>query len=247
MRRAPLADRAGRSGIELVGLAVNYRSGPREIPALRGVDLRVEAGELVCLQGRSGSGKSSLLRSIVGLVPRARGRIRVQGIEVQALGARDTALLRRRWVGMIFQHFNLLPTLSVAENVALPLILDRTRGSIIRRRVDALLEQLDLLRRRNDPPEELSGGEQQRVAIARALVIEPRVLLADEPTGCLDSTTGVSIYRLLRERTHLDRLATILVSHDPGALSFCDRALLLHDGRLTQRIERPGDHPGART
>lgn len=209
-----------------------FRTGGAEMVALANVDLAVEPGESVTVMGPSGSGKSTLLHLIGGLDTPTAGEVYVGDIPLSTLRDDDITLLRRRHIGFVFQFFHLLDALSVEENVALPLLLDGVSLRRARARVEAMLQRVGLRGRQRDRPSELSGGEMQRVAIARALVTEPMVLLADEPTGNLDSDTAASVLELLRRLARETGRATILVTHDPSAASYGDRVVSLRDGRV---------------
>jgi len=211
-----------------------YLQGHREVHALAGVTLDVPRGEFLSVMGPSGSGKSTLLHLMGGLDRPSSGSIEVDGVRLSELPDTQVTIFRRERVGLIFQFFNLLPTLTAAENVALPLLLDGKRMARVRPQVEALLEVVGLADRRTHRPDELSGGEMQRVAIARALVVEPRLLLADEPTGNLDSATSQEILELLRS-VHREKAPTIvMVTHDPRAATFGDRVIQLEDGLIVE-------------
>jgi ABC-type lipoprotein export system ATPase subunit len=222
--------------LELQGVAKHYQRGREDVVALSGIDLEVAAGELVALIGPSGSGKSTLLHLAGGLDVPDAGTVRVGGRDLADLSVVERARLRRRDVGFVFQFFHLLPTLNVFENVELPLLLDRRRGRA--ERVRTLLERVGLTHRVDHLPGELSGGEMQRAAIARALVAEPQLLLADEPTGNLDSATGAEVLRLLTEVVAEAGTALVMVTHDDGAAAKAGRVLRLLDGHL---VAGPGD------
>jgi putative ABC transport system ATP-binding protein len=218
--------------IELSGVTKAYGEGSARVEALKGVDLTIAAGEFVSVMGPSGSGKSTLLNLVAALDVPTTGEIRVGG---EALGSLDDdalTLFRRRKLGLIFQFFNLLPTLDALDNVLLPVMLERRPSAEDRRRAEGLLAEVGLAERARHRPAELSGGEMQRVAIARSLILEPRLLLADEPTGNLDSRTGAAILRLLKG-TCASRGATIvMVTHDVGAAHVGDRIVSLKDGKI---------------
>ena len=212
-----------------------YRMGKTEVVALDGVSLAVRAGEFVALQGTSGSGKSTLLNLIGGLDQPTSGEVVYQGRSLAPLTKREMARYRRHAVGMIFQNFNLIPTMTAAENVALALAFGGVRGRERDERTRTLLERVGLGERTAHRPAELSGGEQQRVAIARALANHPRVLLADEPTGNLDSTRAAELLSLLRAMVERDRLTVLMVTHDRDlAARFADRTIRMKDGRIEQ-------------
>jgi len=216
--------------IALHGVAMHYTLGASRIDVLRDVDLQIIAGQRVAVAGPSGSGKSSLLLLLAGLERPGAGRVLIDGTDLATLDRDALADLRRDRIGIVFQSFHLLPSLSALDNVALPLQIAGARDALPRAR--ALLQRVGLGTRLAHYPSQLSGGEQQRVAIARALVHRPRVLLADEPTGNLDDHTGELVRELLFE-LHADSGSTlVLVTHDLDFAARCDRVLQLHDGRL---------------
>jgi putative ABC transport system ATP-binding protein len=210
-----------------------FGSGRTEVRALRGVSLSVTRGELVALRGRSGSGKTTLLSIIGGLDRPSSGRVEVAGRDVTAMDADQRAQMLRESVAFIFQAFGLIPILSAAENVGLPMRLARLDAAAREQRAAALLGLVGLDSRAGLRPYELSGGEQQRVAIARALANAPDLLLADEPTGQLDSDTGGQIMRLLRSIVHDEGITAIVATHDPVLIGLADRVLNLKDGVLS--------------
>jgi putative ABC transport system ATP-binding protein len=216
--------------LRLEGVRKAFRRGREEVVALDGVDLDVEPGTFVALVGPSGSGKSTLLHLAGGLDRPDAGRVLLEDRDLSTLSAGERAQLRRRQVGLVFQFFHLIPTLTVAENVELPLILDGVRNGD--GRVGELLERVGLGPRADHLPGELSGGEMQRTAIARALVARPRLLLADEPTGNLDSATGAEILDALCQQVAEEGTALLMVTHDVGAADRAQRILYLRDGRL---------------
>ncbi len=227
--------------LETSNLSKQYQMGEVTVDALRGVDFAVQQGEFVAVMGPSGSGKSTLLHLMGGLDTPSDGDIVLGGKRLAHLSDDEITIVRRRQVGFIFQFFNLLPTLSAAENVALPLLIDGKRIDDYQARVDDLLEMVGLTDRRHHRPDQLSGGQQQRVAIARAFVTEPKIVLADEPTGNLDSKSGTTVLEMLR-KTCKDLSATVvMVTHDPRAASYADRVVFLQDGRFVRDL-RPGDH-----
>jgi len=206
--------------------------GKRKVRALDGVSLHIEKGEMAALVGPSGSGKSTLLNLIGTLDRPTSGEIFIDGRKLSGLSDTELTLLRRDKIGFIFQFFNLLPSLSCLENVALPLHLRGWKRAQARARAEELLELVGLKHRLEHLPDELSGGERQRVAIARALSVYPPILLADEPTGNLDTKTGAEILELIRD-VHARLGATVLmVTHDPGVAASCERTITLRDGRL---------------
>jgi ABC-type lipoprotein export system ATPase subunit len=214
--------------VELDQVGRTFRRGDEEVKALAELSLRLEPGEMVALVGPSGCGKSTAL-NLVGAVDRPdAGRVVVCGVDVGAAPEAQLVALRRRSIGMVFQAFHLVPHLNVEENIALPLALDRRRDAD---RVDALLHRVGLEHRRRHYPSELSGGEQQRTAVARALVHRPQVVVADEPTGNLDSRTGTAVMELLAELRREEGAALLLATHDGAVASLADRTVELADGR----------------
>lgn len=215
-----------------------YQMGNTQVVALDHVSMHVDEGEFVALQGTSGSGKSTLLNLLGGLDRPTSGEVL---FDLQSLGPftkKQMARYRRHSVGMIFQNFNLIPTMTASENVRLALAFGGQRGVERRQRAESLLERVGLAERADHRPAELSGGEQQRVAIARALANKPRVLLADEPTGNLDSTRAHELLALLREMVDSDRLTVLLVTHDHElASSFARRIIMMKDGKVQKDEE----------
>ncbi|MFF3617958.1 ABC transporter ATP-binding protein [Streptomyces sp. NPDC002467] len=225
--------------LQLDRLVRTHGSGTTEVHALRGIDLSVYPGELVAVMGPSGSGKSTLLTLAGGLDTPTGGRVIVEGTDITAASRKQLAALRRRSIGYVFQDYNLIPALTAAENVALPRELDGV--SARRARVSALaaLEEMGLGSLADRFPDEMSGGQQQRVAIARALVGDRRLVLADEPTGALDSETGESVLGLLRSRCDAGA-AGILVTHEPRFAAWADRVVFLRDGSVIDETLRSG-------
>ena len=218
--------------IELQGVWKVFRQGKTEVEALAGVDLEVRPGEHVAVVGPSGSGKSTLLHVVGGLERPTKGHVAIGGRSLAGMRDRDLTIFRRRHVGVIFQFFNLLPTMNAVENVALPLVLDGVPTGPASDRARRALDDVGLSDRARHRPDELSGGEMQRVAIARALVIEPKVILADEPTGNLDSRTRDQILDLIGQ-VHRERGATVvLVTHDESAAARASRVIAMRDGRV---------------
>jgi putative ABC transport system ATP-binding protein len=209
-----------------------FRQGEAEVRALNGVSLDVAAGDFISIMGPSGSGKSTLLHLIGGLDGPSTGEIAIAGTSLTRLGDDELTVFRRRKIGFVFQFFNLLPAYSAEENVALPLLLDGRRGREARERAVVALDQVGLSHRRHHRPDELSGGEMQRVAVARALVIDPLLLLADEPTGNLDTRTGEHVLDLMTAANRSRSCTVVLVTHDPRAAAHARRVITLGDGRL---------------
>ncbi len=222
----------GGEAVETAELALHHALGGETIRALDGVDLKVEPGQFVAVCGRSGSGKTSLFHALAGLERPTQGRVRIGSTDLTHLsvGARDR--FRRRHIGLVFQFFNLVASLTVDMNIALPLLLDGRRMRDVRVDVDQLAEALGIAGRRTHAPDQLSGGEMQRVAIARALIVRPRVILADEPTGNLDKRRAHEILGLLREQSEERGVTTVVMTHELEASSYADRVIELEDGRV---------------
>jgi putative ABC transport system ATP-binding protein len=226
--------------LELHRVSKVYGAGPSEVHALREVDLTVERGELVAVMGPSGSGKSTLLTIAGTLEEPSSGEVIVDGIDLATVSHSDRATMRRRSIGYVFQDFNLLPGLTAVENAALPLELDGIGTRAARATGLKALEALEVAGRADRFPDELSGGERQRVAIARAIVGERGLLLADEPTGALDSVNGEAVMRLLRAATHRG-VAGVVVTHEARLASWADRVVFLRDGLVVdQTVPPPG-------
>ncbi|MET0403891.1 MAG: ABC transporter ATP-binding protein [Cystobacter sp.] len=224
--------------VELNDVSKSYAEGDAVREVLAGTNLTLHAGEFVVLLGRSGSGKSTLLNLISGIDQPSRGTVKVAGADLGALSEHARTLLRRERIGFIFQAFNLLPTLTVEENILLPLELTGRPGAASRERVHTLLDTVGLGNRAASFPDRLSGGEQQRVAVARALAHAPPLLLADEPTGNLDEATGRKVLDLLEDLTRRERVCALIVTHDPGLVARAHRVLRLEAGRLLEQEVR---------
>ncbi|MER7708524.1 ABC transporter ATP-binding protein [Kitasatospora sp. NPDC097605] len=222
-----------RPVLELRAVTRVHGAGAAEVQALRGIDLAVRPGEFVAVMGPSGSGKSTLLTLAGGLDRPSRGQVLVEGVELGALSRTGLAAVRRRSVGYVFQDYNLVPALTAAENIALPRELDGVPGRTARREARAALAELGIGELADRFPEQLSGGQQQRVAIARALVGDRRLVLADEPTGALDSATGEAVLGVLRARCDAGA-AAMMVTHDARHAVWADRVVVLRDGLVVQ-------------
>lgn len=209
-----------------------YGDGETRVEALRGVDLEIGAGEFVSVMGPSGSGKSTLLNLVSALDIPTAGRIVIDDVDIGTLDDDALTLFRRRRIGLVFQFFNLMPTLDAVDNVLLPVLLERAAGADDRRRASALLEAVGLAGRAAHKIHQLSGGEMQRVAIARALILEPRLILADEPTGNLDSGTGAAILALLQRTAREHGTTVVMVTHDRAAAEAGGRLVRLRDGQI---------------
>lgn len=213
-----------------------YRMGEVEVVALQDVNFAVQRGEFVAIMGASGSGKSTLLHLLGGLDTPTRGEVYFDGQALSQLNDDQITILRRQKIGFIFQFYNLLPTLNAVENVALPLMIDGQNLSQHQSRIDELIELVKLSGRANHRPDQLSGGQQQRVAIARAFVNQPQIVLADEPTGNLDSRSGKAILELLQKVCKEFCTTIVMVTHDPKAASYADRVVFLKDGQIIHEI-----------
>jgi len=224
------------SAIEVRGLVKTYGTGQTAVRALRGVDLDLEPGEFVAIMGPSGSGKSTLLHILGALEAPTDGSVAVGGKPFAGLDDRALTLLRRDHIGFVFQFFNLLPSLTALENVLLPALIAGRRDADLRRRALDLLRGVGLGDRAEHRPAELSGGEQQRVSIARAILLSPELVLADEPTGNLDSRAGAQVLRLLRELNRSEGRTIVMVTHDPSAAAMADRVVFLRDGAVAGAV-----------
>jgi putative ABC transport system ATP-binding protein len=228
------------SALELRRVSKVYGSGPTEVHALREVDLSVERGELVAVMGPSGSGKSTLLTIAGSLEAATSGQVLVDGVDLATVSRSEQAGMRRRSIGYVFQDFNLLPGLTAVENVTLPLELDGVASRAARTTVLETMEELEVADHADRYPDELSGGERQRVAIARAIVGDRGLLLADEPTGALDSVNGEAVMRLLRAATQRG-VAGVVVTHEAQLASWAERVIFLRDGHVVdQTVAPPG-------
>ncbi|HZA89381.1 MAG TPA: ABC transporter ATP-binding protein [Solirubrobacterales bacterium] len=213
-----------------------YGEGETAVHALAGVDLEVRRGEMVAIMGRSGSGKSTLLHLIGALDTPTSGTVSIARRRFDNLSDVELTLLRREKIGFVFQFFNLLPALTAKENVVLPALIAGNRDRLVHDRAGELLARVGLAERADHLPAELSGGEQQRVSIARALLMDPELVLADEPTGNLDTTSSAEVLRLLRELNRKEGHTIVLVTHDPGAASMAGRVVFLRDGRIAGEL-----------
>jgi putative ABC transport system ATP-binding protein len=229
---------------ELIDVTKRFRQGSREVMAVDGVELTVEEGEFLAIEGASGSGKTTLLQLLGGLDRPSSGTVRFEGKDLAKMGEGDLARLRGRAFGFVFQAFNLIPTLTALENVEAALVPLRVRGRERRRLARQALDDVGLGERARHLPSELSGGEQQRVAIARALVKQPRVILADEPTGNLDARTREEVVDLLHELWQVRGQTLVLVTHEESVASRSSRRAWMLDGRLGYRLAPSGDRAG---
>jgi len=215
-----------------------YQMGEVTVSALDGVSLVVNKGEFVAIMGPSGSGKSTLLHLLGGLDGASDGEITLAGQPLSKLSDNEITVVRRRKVGFIFQFYNLLPTLTAEENVGLPLLIDGQSLDKHKEKIDKLLALVSLSDRKHHKPDQLSGGQQQRVAIARAFVNDPEIVLADEPTGNLDSKSGTAILELLRKTCNDLGATIVMVTHDPRAASYADRVVFLKDGEIVRELKQ---------
>jgi putative ABC transport system ATP-binding protein len=218
----------------------SYRMGDREVPALRGVDLHIAEPGFYAIMGQSGSGKSTLLHLLAALDRPDRGEILIAGRPIHTLDERAATEFRRTGIGIIFQQFNLIPTLTARENVELPGMLAGDDASKLAARSAELLDRLGVADRGGHRPDALSGGEQQRVAIARALLYSPAVILADEPTGNLDAASSAKLWHLLGELARTQKTTVVMVTHEPAAAVNCRSVYVLRDGRVMGQIDTEG-------
>jgi len=216
--------------MELQEVTKVYQQGRRTVHAVRGVSLKIAGGEFVSIMGPSGSGKSTVMHLLGALDTPTTGKALFGGRDLQSLSDKERSSLRRTRIGFVFQFFNLLPTLTAGENVALPLLLGGVGRSAARRLAEASMERVGIFERVDHFPEEMSGGEMQRVAIARALVTEPEAILCDEPTGNLDSANSKDVLSLLRSLPEAGKRAVVMVTHDPQAAAYSERTVRLRDG-----------------
>jgi len=226
--------------LKIESLSKSYRLGASEVPVLRGLSLTVAAGEMVAIMGPSGSGKTTLLNCISGIDTPDGGAVALRGRVVDYQSEDERTQLRRRHIGMVFQFFNLIPPLTVRENVGLPFLISGIRGSESEARVDALLEEVGMAHRSGHLPFQLSGGEMQLVSIARALALRPALLLADEPTGNVNPHIGLSIMEILRATARREASALLMVTHSPEHAAWADRICFLQDGRIADELRQEG-------
>jgi putative ABC transport system ATP-binding protein len=234
------ASTLARAMIRCVQVHKSYPLGDRQVPALRGVDLSIDTPGFFGIMGASGSGKSTLMHLLAALDSPDQGEVWVGGRGLHTLSERELTAFRRRQIGIVFQQFNLIPTLTARENVELPGMLAGDDPAKLRARSGELLEYLGIGARGEHRPDALSGGEQQRVAIARALLYKPPVVLADEPTGNLDSASSLRLWALLKDIAREQAVTIVMVTHEPAAASHCRRVFVLMDGKVTGQIESEG-------
>ena len=217
--------------VRVEAVTKRFHQGETVVEAIKDVSLTINDGEFVAIMGASGSGKSTLLHVMAGLTRPDEGNLFIADTDLRGLSDAKLTRFRRRQIGLVFQAFNLIPTLTAEENITLPLLTDGRRGQV-GERLDPLLERLGLTARRRHRPDALSGGEQQRVAIARSLITEPALVLADEPTGSLDSVSGQNICRLLRELCQEQKRTIVVVTHEPSVAVWAERVVVMKDGRI---------------
>jgi len=220
--------------LKAASLQKNYTLGEHTVQALAGVDFSVEKGEFVAIMGPSGSGKSTLLHLLGGLDNPTSGEVTLAENQLSQLSEYQITLARRHNVGFVFQFFNLLPTLTAEENILLPIIIDGKNPKDFKERLDKIINLVSLEDRRAHRPDQLSGGQQQRVALARALITEPAIVLADEPTGNLDTKAGTTIMEMLKQSSKQMKQTVIVVTHDPRAAAYAERVIFLRDGLIVK-------------
>ena len=231
--------------LQLEGIVKRFRQGDSKVEAIRQASLSVAPGEFVAIMGASGSGKSTLLHVAAGLTLPDAGRVLVEGQELSKLSDAQLTRFRRRRIGLVFQSFNLIPSLTAEDNITLPALTEGREASI-KQETEALLARLGIAQRRKHRPDALSGGEQQRVAIARALIMNPALVMADEPTGSLDSVSGQNICQLLSELSHEQKRTIVVVTHEPAVARWAQRVVVMKDGRIlsefgTRDFQTPHD------
>ena len=227
---------SGEQAIFCEGIAKTYGEGEAAVKALRGIDLTADFGEIVALVGPSGCGKTTLISIFAAILSRSSGALQLAGVDPDAMTNQDRTLFRREKVGFIFQQFNLVPQISVVENVAIPLLLRGENRSEALDRAEKLLTEVGLHNRAQSRPSKLSGGQQQRVAIARSLIHEPSILVCDEPTSALDGATGQRVMELIREQGRRPDRLVVLVTHDERIYHFADRIAHMDDGLITRIV-----------
>lgn len=222
-------------------LIKEYKSRSGNTKALNGIDLAVEEGELTAIMGPSGSGKTTLLNILSGIDKGTGGTVRISGKNINEMSVNDMALFRRRRLGFVFQEFNLLDSLTLRNNIMLPMILDNKDADEMTARTDGMMEMLDIGDIADKYPYEVSGGQQQRAAICRAVINSPDILFADEPTGNLDSKSSKSVMKCFDKLNHVNKSTILMVTHDPFAASYCSRVVFIKDGLKIMEIEKKGD------
>jgi putative ABC transport system ATP-binding protein len=228
---------SGMKPVVVENVTKTYRQGDRIVKALEGISLQIESGRFVAIMGASGSGKSTLLHLMAGLAAPDSGSILIGGSDITKLSDRQLTLFRRRQIGLVFQSFNLIPTLTARENIALPLQLESRNGPEMEQKIDDIMNALSIAHRADHRPDVMSGGEQQRVAIGRALITDPAVILADEPTGNLDSVNSREVCQLLRDLSEKKGKTIVMVTHEPTVAIYAQEALVMHDGKIADRFD----------
>ena len=241
-----MIDALPMSPLVVENVAKSFKQGAATVSALAGVSLDIAAGQFLAVMGASGSGKSTLLHLMAGLANPESGRVMVNGQDLAAMNDRELTLFRRRQIGLVFQAFNLIPTLTAEENIALPLMLEGKSPAEMSAKVEELMQRLGMTGRRGHRPDAMSGGEQQRCAIGRALVTDPAVILADEPTGNLDSANSKAVCELLRDLSLIHNKTIVMVTHEPSVAAYATDVAVLKDGKLVERfpVEEAGNGQG---
>ena len=228
-------------GLDVRQLCKHYLLGETSIPVLKGLDVTVKKGEIVVIMGPSGSGKTTLLNCVSGIDIPDQGTVSINGKSIDLDSAHERTLLRRHQIGIVFQFFNLIPTLTVKENVGLPFLISQRKGSDADARIESMLQTVGLTQRQSHYPYQLSGGEMQLVSIARALVHAPKLLLADEPTGNVNPNIGRSIMNILRETTKQQNTSVLMVTHNPEHAAWADRICFLKEGIIQGQHQQNGE------
>ncbi|WP_254508381.1 ABC transporter ATP-binding protein [Anatilimnocola floriformis] len=230
------ASTANKAPVAVRGIVKKFQQGDSTVEALRQVSFAVEQGKFVAIMGASGSGKSTLMHVVAGLTTPNAGTVEIEGVDLSTLSDAALTRFRRRRIGLVFQAFNLIPSLSAEDNITLPLLSDG-KPKDMQQRLDTLLARLGLTSRRKHRPDALSGGEQQRVAIARALITDPALVLADEPTGSLDSVSGQGICKLLRELCQEQKRTIVVVTHEPAVAIWAEKVVIMKDGQIVNETD----------
>ncbi len=228
-------------GLEVQCLHKHYLLGERKIPVLKGLNVSIKKGEIVVIMGPSGSGKTTLLNCVSGIDIPDQGKVKISGCPIDLNSSRERTLLRRYHIGIVFQFFNLIPTLTVKENISLPFVISQQKDGKTESKIESIIDTVGLMQRKSHYPYQLSGGEMQLVSIARALVNSPDVLLADEPTGNVNPNIGRSIMDILRNTVKQQNTSVLMVTHNPEHAAWADRICFLKDGIIQSHLQQNGE------